>query len=364
MSDIYVIGGGLSGLLTAWELANAGAKVTVLEKQAIGQESSWAGGGILSPLYPWRYPDPVNILACWSQDHYQQFCEQLSLQSGIDPQWQPSGMLMLSMAEEISRASTWAQQFKREMVPVVGKPLLGLESGISPAVSSEPALWMPQVAQVRNPRLLKALRVQLEKLGVNLSEYVEVSGFYTDAGKLTGLRLAGHGRINANSVVVASGAWSGGLLGDLGIRTEIVPVRGQMLLFKAEPGVLSRIVLYQGRYLIPRQDGRILVGSTMEHVGFDKSTTNQSLEELHSVALKVVPELANYPIERHWAGLRPGSPEGIPLISAHPAVDGLFVNAGHFRNGVVMGLCSARLAADLILDRQPVVDPLPYQIKA
>jgi glycine oxidase len=136
-----------------------------------------------------------------------------------------------------------------------------------------------------------------------------------------------------------------------------------MVLFKSSPEVLKHIVLDQGRYLIPRRDGRILMGSTVERVGFDKRTTKAAREELVAAAIARVPALKYAELERHWAGLRPGSPDGIPYIGPHPEVGGLFVNTGHYRNGVVMGLASAQLAANLMLDQPPVVDPEPYLLK-
>jgi glycine oxidase len=133
-----------------------------------------------------------------------------------------------------------------------------------------------------------------------------------------------------------------------------------MILYRAEPNVVQRIVLSRDRYVIPRRDGRILVGSTTEEVGFDKSTTPAAMQELESEACRLIPALAGYEIEHHWAGLRPGSPNGIPYILQHPRIEGLFINTGHFRNGVVLGLASARLLADMLLGQQPILDPTPY----
>ena len=140
----------------------------------------------------------------------------------------------------------------------------------------------------------------------------------------------------------------------------VEPVRGQMLLFKGEPGTISRIVLTQGKYVIPRRDGRVLVGSTVEHVGFNKATTSSARDELHEVAVKTFPCIASMNLEHHWSGLRPGSADELPFIGAYPEIDGLFINTGHYRNGVVMGLASTELLANLVLNESPVVDPAPY----
>jgi glycine oxidase len=143
----------------------------------------------------------------------------------------------------------------------------------------------------------------------------------------------------------------------------VEPVRGQMILFRASPGLLTRVVLDQGRYIIPRRDGHILMGSTVEHVGYDKRTTESAREELVAAALKLVPGLADAEVVKHWSGLRPGSPDGVPFIGPHPAIEGLFVNTGQYRNGVVMGLASCELASYHMTGRTPVLDVTPYLLE-
>ncbi len=222
---------------------------------------------------------------------------------------------------------------------------------------------MPEIAQLRNPRLVKALRASLEHRAIAFREHTRVLGLAVQDRRIAGVKTA-EGLISSGAGLVAGGAWSAQLIELATGPIEIEPVRGQMILFKGEPGQLRRIVLHGERYLIPRRDGRILAGSTLEHAGFDKGTTAQARADLHEAAAAIVPALAELPIEHHWSGLRPGSPGGIPYIGEHPDVLGLFVNAGHFRNGVVLGLASARLAADLILGRPPIVPPAPYALTA
>jgi glycine oxidase len=217
---------------------------------------------------------------------------------------------------------------------------------------------------VRNPRFAKSLRLALERQGVRFIEQRAVTGFRRVGDRITGVDTEA-GVLEAERIVVAGGAWSGELLRSTGLDLPVEPVRGQMILFRGAPGQVRRIVLDQGRYVIPRRDGRILVGSTLEHVGFDKSTTETALAELRAAALRLVPALADCELEHHWAGLRPGSPNGIPCIARHPALTNLYINAGHYRNGVVMGPASARLLADLLLERPPSLDPalfLPEKI--
>lgn len=358
MTDCLVIGGGLIGMLTARELARGGMRVRLVERGATGRESSWAGGGILSPLYPWRYPDAVTALAGWSQRIYPALAAELASETGIDPEWTQNGLLMLD-ADEKAVAQAWAGRAAMPLEVIDRGVVLACEPGLG--APPQEALWMSAIAQIRNPRLLRAVRFSLASSGVEIQEGVEVTGFIVRGERIVGVETAA-GKMPADSVVVAAGAWSGRLLAELGVALDVAPVRGQMIMFHARPGVVSRIVLSQGRYLIPRRDGRVLAGSTVEHAGFDKSATADVLVQLRQAAVARVPALAQYDIERHWAGLRPGSPDGVPFIGEHPRLRGLFVNAGHFRNGVVMGPASARLLADLMERRAPIVDPLPYAL--
>lgn len=358
-AGITIIGGGIIGMLSAYVLRRAGESVALLERAELGHESSWAGGGILSPLYPWRYPDAVNALACWSQEHYPQWIEDIHSLSGIDPELTPSGLLVLDPAEQ-SAALDWAQVFDREVDVVSGRDALhALEPGLKPAVDG--GLWLPFVGQVRNPRLVKALRGALEALEVPICEQCEVTGWVRDEAEQ---RVAAvettRGRVPVRTLVVAGGAWTGQLLASTGWTLPIEPVRGQMILFQAEPGTLRHMVLASGHYLIPRRDGRTLAGSTLEYTGFDKTPTAEAQARLQQFATDLVPALARAPIEHHWAGLRPGSPAGIPAIGRHPVLRNLFINTGHFRNGVVMGPASAQLLADLLLGQEPILPPSQY----
>ncbi len=356
MNHTLIVGGGIIGMLTARELALAGEKVTLLDRQDTGRESSWAGGGIVSPLFPWRYLDSVTALASWGQQAYPQLCSSLLQETGIDPEYTGCGLLMIA-ADETETARNWAEQHQRDLRLIDRDTFQTLEPRA--ANPPEQAIWMPGVGQLRNPRVVRALRALIEKLGVSIRTYQEVTGLQLNNQQCVGVHTATE-HLQADNVVICAGAWSAGLLEHLPSPPDVRPVRGQMLLFKTAPGTITRMVLEKNRYIIPRLDGRVLFGSTIEEVGFAKETTDAARDELYNIATERFPVLKNFPIEKQWAGLRPGSPAGVPYIGAHPGIDNLFINAGHFRNGVVLGAASARLAADLVLQRKPILDPNPY----
>jgi glycine oxidase len=355
--DFVVVGGGAIGLLSSLLLSQSGASVRLIESDACGREASWAGGGIVSPLYPWRYSPAVTALAHWSQDFYPRLGEQLLAQTQIDPEVYVTGLYWLDLDDE-AEALAWARREGRPLrqvdVAAVERAVPALAEGFGRAVQ------MADVANVRNPRLVKALRAALQQMpNVTVHENCAVSGFICEEGRIAGVRTA-QGDIHADQVVLAAGAWSGELMKTLGIELPVVPVKGQMILYKCAEDFLPVMVLAKGRYAIPRRDGHILIGSTLEHAGFDKTPTDEALASLKASAIELLPELADAEVVGHWAGLRPGSPEGIPFIGPVPGHDGLWLNCGHYRNGLVLAPASCQLLADLMLGREPIVDPAPY----
>lgn len=349
-----VVGGGIVGLLAAWYLAKEDEKVIVVEKQRIARESSWAGAGVLSPLYPHRYPSIASLVS-HSLDEYPRIAKELAGLTGLDPELIFCELVLL---DELTIGGKEQGKEQRIGKIVTDSVLRRMEPALN--ASSSRAICYPS-AHVRSPRFLSALRSALFQKKVTLVESCQVQGFKNNAGRLEGL-LTSRGVFDTSRCIVTAGAWTGELLKRVGLAIPIKPIKGQMIVLAAQPGLLSNIIVKNYLYLVPRIDGRILVGSTVENTGFLKETTTIAREKLYSGAVELVPALRKYPIEHHWAGLRPGSPDDVPFIGEHPSIKGLFVCAGHYRNGFAAGPASARLIVDIMLGRQPTVDPTLFRL--
>lgn len=362
-ADVVVIGGGIIGLTAAHELLRRGARVSILERNCCGSEASWAGGGILSPLLPWNYPEPVTQLTQLSNRLLPGLIEILRQETGVDPEYQACGMLVLPNLKNVQSAQyggaeAWcarnAFSMKKVRVEEIAPRLIFDE----PADKS--ALWLSSVAQVRSPRLLQALKRSVELSGGVIMEHTKVTGWRLGRGRVESV-ITDRGEYTGVNYVVAAGAWSHEILGEHALKLDIHPVRGQMLLFKVASGLLRTVVLQNDFYLIPRQDGYILAGSTMEEVGFDKNITVDARKTLLEKAHKLLPSLTEKTLVSHWAGLRPGSPDNIPVINRHPAIDNLYLNSGHYRYGVTMALGSAHLLSNMVMNNPQPFDVTPYQ---
>ena len=359
MTDVIIVGGGIIGLLCARELLAAGCSVKLIDKQAPGKEASWAGGGIVSPLYPWNYDDAITELVRWAQAYYPTLSQALLSETGIDPEFSPCGLYMLDSLDH-ERALAWAARVSAQLQDCDICRVYGEIPAMGPGFQR--ALSMPAVGNVRNPRLLQALLASLlmqERFELIVDE--PVTELLVRSGRTLGVRTSA-GRHESDRVLVAAGAWSPLLCGLLDRALAIEPVRGEMMVFEPAPRLLPSILLFDGKYLIPRRDGRIVVGSTTERVGYNKDTTAAGKEILHNAAYRILPALESLSVEKHWAGLRPGAPAGLPYMGESPEIAGLFVCAGHYRNGLVTAPASAHLMASLLMQQPSDIDPSPFRL--
>lgn len=347
-TDFLITGAGVVGLTSALALLQQGYRVTLVERGSVGQEASWAGGGILAPLCSWDYPEAVTRLAHRSMGMFDEASFMLTASTGIDTEYLHSGMLVLPPFPQ-QQALQWCKQhlFDCELV----------ELGQYLPAQQGSGLLLPEVSQVRNPRLLRALRERVELFGGVILERHEVQKLEVAGGRVIALSTE-HGRLHADNYIVTAGAWSKVLLGEHALGLQVYPVRGQMLLFEFDAPPFQHILVQGGLYFIPRSDGHVLVGSTLEQAGFDKSTTDEARANLLRHVHAIFPAWQNRQPIRHWAGLRPGAPDNIPTIGRHPQLVNLYANCGHFRYGVTMSLASAEL---LLNEIEGNAQPIPVE---
>jgi len=355
---VVIIGGGIIGCLTAWRLAQRGAEPVIIERGRIGHESSWAGAGILCPIQPWLYPDAFTRLIEASLALYPDLQKELQSHTGISPQWLKSGLIVPFFPDDAvnhrQAALDWSNRFGWRIEQLDARQAKETEPALADDVQG--ALLWPDVAQVRNPRLLKALRTLLQSEGVEMRGQTEVEGLIEKAGRVCGVRLADENELEADAVLLAAGGWSGVLGKQFGISLPVKPVKGQIVLLKSKPGRLAHIVKHNRAYFVPRQDGRILVGASMESVGFKRGNTVAEMHGLLDGLLRLTPQLAHEQIEHQWMGFRPGTPDGLPFLGPIHEKPGLWVASGHYRNGVALAPITAEIMSGWMLGEQPDMD--------
>ena len=325
------------GCLTALQLVLRGCSVTLVERNIVAAqtsgESSWAGAGILFPLLPWLYKDAVNQLAMAGASLYPALCKRLLDETGIDPEYTQSGLQILPTFDE-KAAINWCAQYQ------------------IPIQKNANGLFLPTIAQVRPPHLLQALRQMLIQQNVTLLEHTQLEPL-KNVDKIDGWKANSGAVLTADAFVVTSGAWSFELLKETAANLDIKPMRGQILLYELSNQSVAEIpknIIYQnGFYLVPRRDGLLLAGSTLEDVGFDTRTTIEVKQDLKTKAESILPILKYASIRKHWSGLRPGTPDNLPTIAQHPSIKNLYLNTGHFRYGLTMAPASAELVAAIML---------------
>lgn len=357
MRDVVVVGGGVIGLSVAYELARNGVLVTVLERGDFGQEASWAGAGILPPGAAGAPGEPLAKLAALSHHLWPQWTQELQDLTGIDNGYRRCGGLCFVTGGEPevqSEIDAW-HAVDVEANALRGTALLDAEPHVG-AAWTDRVYELPALAQVRNPRHLKALVAACGHFGVEMRAGQQVVGFEQDGGRVHAVRTVTD-RVAAGSVVIAGGAWSGNLCERLGIRVEVEPVRGQIVLLREQPLPFRRVLECGPRYVVPRPDGRILIGSTEEWVGFQKANTAGAISELIRFAESLAPSLKEARFERAWSGLRPRSRSGRPILGRAPNVENVFLATGHFRGGLNLSPATGKVIAQIVTG-QPTELPL------
>ena len=333
------------GLCAALALAERGLAVTICERAGAGAESSGAAAGMLAPQHEAEGPGPFLDFGLAARTRHAALAARLADAGLDDGYWRCGG---LEVAFDGRELRALGQRARWQRLAGLSLQLLDADGVARIAPALRPAaggLWFPDEAQVEPRRWLPSVLELGRRAGVRWRD-AEATSIAVDGGAVVGVDTAA-GRLSCGVAVVASGAWSS-LLGGLGLaRDAVVPVRGQFVEYES-PGTLATIVFGGGGYATPRRSGRVVVGSTMERVGYDKSTSDAGLAHLRGVADRLSPRLASSPETGRWAGLRPGTADGLPLLGAIPTARGLYVAAGHLRNGILLAPSSGDVLAALI----------------
>jgi len=349
VSDLIVVGGGIIGLSVAREAALAGLQVTLLERNAPAREATWAAAGMLSPLAEAPDDGPFLDFALASLRSYRGWVRAVEEASGMEVEYRESGKLRLALSgpelDRLVERREWAEARGLGVRWFEPEELRRKEPGL--ALSIRGALLLEEDFRVDNRRLGEALVVAARQAGVRIRTEVTVREILLEKGRARGVRTAEDDPIEGDRVLLAAGAWSG-TFSELPVPIPVRPVRGQMLSLRTEEPGMTRVLESEEIYLIPRDDGRLLVGATVEEVGFEGGITAAGVRSLLEGALRLVPGLGSAPIAEFWSGLRPGTPDGHPILGPAPQVEGLYLATGHFRNGILLAPRTARAIVPLL----------------
>lgn len=366
MNDICIVGGGIIGLSLARELSGRGLRVGVLARERGASTTTWAAAGIFPPAPLWHGCPPTDALTASSDGLHRAWARELLDETGIDNGLLTCGGLHLACsAVALDALSTERDRWHERgaIAHLLDAPaLFDLEPALArgdATASIVGAMHLPDETQIRPSRHLDALEASCRARGVTI-EHADVRRFVVRGHRVERV-ITTTGEVAAGTWVLAAGAWTGGLLASFGTEIDTRPIRGQIVLMRLPRPALERVVNRGLDYLVPRPDGHLLVGSTIEDVGFDRSTTPDTVARLVAVAGSLLGDLARRAtIERTWAGLRPGSFDGAPTMGRVPNHENVFVSAGHFRAGLHQSPGSAVFLADLITGRPTHLDPAPF----
>ena len=353
--DVVIAGGGLIGGAIALELAQAGLSVGVFERGEPGREASWASAGILSPAPETPGMIPIVPLAKASMSLYPGFVGNVEEISGQRVGYRPLGTMDALFSRDAARDLSTLIALHHGL-GMNGEPLRPEEAReIEPALSPdlEAAALRPEEASIDNRALTQAVLRAAQKSGAQVFSGLGAEAISRQGGRCTGLKLHNE-TVSAKWTVVAAGCFSAGIEGAESY-APVRPAKGQMISLRADALKIERVLWSEKVYLVPRNDGRILAGATVEYVGFDKQVTAGAMEKILSAAIELVPGLAKARMEETWAGLRPDSPDHLPILGATD-LDGLLMATGHFRSGVLLTPITARLVREWITEQRVSVD--------
>jgi glycine oxidase len=355
------VGGGAIGLAIAWDLRREGLRVAVIDRVRPGREASWAGAGIIPPAYESHAKTPYDHLRAVSYRRFPELAEEIQCRFGHDVGYRVCGAIDID-EPEIPLSQRVLVRDLRSAAGIEHQTLSSTElSQLEPELTADQGDRIPSLCQIRNPRFLTGLERLLGDDGVDIiadDPATELRWKANSRSEASGVRLASGESIDAGHTIIAAGAWSGEILKQVaGFDLPIYPVQGQILVLDAGKITLRHILLQGKRYIVPRDDGLVLIGSTEEDVGFNKQVTAGAMTDLRQFAGSLVPSLATKPAIYSWAGLRPANRLGHPVLGQVANIANLWVATGHFRHGVQQSLGTSRLIADWIVGRPSFAKP-------
>ena len=353
--DVAIAGGGLIGGSIALELARAGLRVGLFDRQELGREASWAGAGILSPAPESAAMISLVPVAKASMAIYPEFVRMVEETSGQSVGYRPKGTLqaifMRDAREELSTVIALHRGLGLKAEPLRAEDARELEPALSEELGA--AVLRPEEASVDNRALTQAVLEAARRSGVQFFPASGVEAIWREGGRCVGLHLKNE-KIEAGWTVIAAGCFSANIEG-VADYAPVRPAKGQMIALRADDLKIERVLWSEKIYLVPRNDGRILAGATVEYTGFEKGLTAGGLKKILAGTLELAPGLANARVEETWAGLRPDSPDHLPILGP-TELDGLIVATGHFRGGILLTPITARLVREWVTQQRVSVD--------
>jgi glycine oxidase ThiO len=354
MKKVIVIGAGIIGLSISHHLKKHNFDITVLERNKAGIEASWASAGMLAAQSEFDFYEKFMDVCIKSRDMHSDFCEEIKNASGVDAEYQKSGMIRPALNEEnekhLRTNYEWQKKKGFEIEFLSGDELRKIEPNLSKNISS--GLFTKNDGQVNNRKLMEALIIANKNKGVKIIEYCEVTDYLIENDKINGVKT-NNGIFNADIVVNAAGAWSSLISKGIIPNFEVEPVHGQMVSLQADKKLLDKVIfasiLGKGGYMVPRKNNEIVLGSTMEDIGFERRITEEGINSILNNSFEILPELKNLKIKEKWSGFRPFTDDKLPIISK-TNVENLILATAHGRNGILLAPITAKAVTELVVN--------------
>jgi glycine oxidase len=352
-SEVLIVGGGVIGLSIARELKLRGVhRIAILDRRELGREASWAAAGMLAPNIETDATEDFHRFGCESLELYPEYADALFDETGVDIELDRAGTICVALHEkELTELDEMYSVQRERNVPMEylsRQAVHELEPGISDAATG--GLYYPNDWQVENRKLLDALQEFARRNDIRVIENVEVIEIVTDGERVRAAKTTDD-ELAAGVMVLATGAWTSLIkIADAAMPVDVTPVRGQMISYKLPPGSLRHVIYGSKGYLVPRWDGRILAGATVEDAGFEAVTTATGVASLETAAAEIFPGISSYSVTESWAGLRPLAADGLPILGAVSGYENLFVATAHYRNGILLAPRTAEVLSDRIVD--------------